>query len=165
MIALDSSASAQTCQIGSRVRLGKSLAPDDFALQDPGKMVLPLGLGAICHDGRTRMVQCDEAQVMVGRIRARIFLVPDELPGKRESKSAIFLRPGDARPSGLILKRLPSEVVRARGSSGVGSPLSRDMFMEPVARLSAECNVFGREVQVQTAPRGFPSPSGAYSRF
>ena len=64
-----------------------------------------------------------------------------------------------------MLKRLPGKVVGAGGGSGVGSPLSRDMFMEPVTRLGAKCDVFGREVQVQPVPRGIFSPSGAYSSF
>jgi hypothetical protein len=165
MIAVDSSASAQASQIGSGVRLGKALAPDDFALQDPRKMVSLLGLGSIRHDGRTCMVQRDEAQVMVGGIRAGIFLVPDELPGQRKSKPAIFCRPGDAGPAGVMLKRLPGQVVCAGGGAGVGPPLLRDMFMEPVTRLGAKCNVFGREVQVQPVPRGIFSPSRAYSSF
>jgi hypothetical protein len=39
------------------------------------------------------------------------------------------------------------------------------MFMEPVTRLGAKCDVFGREVQVQPGPRGIFQPSGAYSSF
>ena len=128
-------------------------------------MVLLLGLGSVRHDGRTRMVQRDEAQVMVRGIGARVFLVPDELPGERKSQPAIFFRPGNSRPAGAMLKRLPGKVVGAGGGSGVGSPLSRDMFMEPVTRLGAKCDVFGREVQVQPVPRGIFSPSGAYSSF
>ena len=45
-------------------------------------MVLLLGLGSVRHDGRTRMVQRDEAQVMIGGVRASVFLLPDELPGE-----------------------------------------------------------------------------------
>jgi hypothetical protein len=126
-------------------------------------MVLLLGLSSIRHDGWARMVQRHEAQVVVGGVRASVFLVPDELPGERKSEAAVFHRPGDAAPTGLILKRLPGEVVCAGGGSGVGSPLPRDMFMQPVTRLGAECDVFGREVQVQPDPRGICSPSGAYS--
>jgi hypothetical protein len=122
-----------------------------------------LGLGSIRHDGRTRMVQRDEAQVMVGGIRASVFLVPDELPGERKSQAAIFLGPGDARPAGLMLQRLPGQVVCAGGGSGMGSSLSRDMFVKPVTRLDAKCDVFGREVQVQPVPRGVFLPPGAYS--
>ena len=164
MIAVDSGASTQACQVGSRVGLRKALTPDDVALQDPWKMVLLLGLGSIRHDGWTCMVQRHEAQVMVGGVRASVFLVPDELPGERKSKATVFFRPGDTGPAGVMLKRLPGEVVRAGGGSGVGSPLPRDMSMQPVTRLGAECDVFGREVQVQQDPRGICSPSGAYSR-
>src|SRR5580693_1041016 len=163
MIAVDSSASPQACQVGSRVRLGKTLTPDDFAFQDSWEMVLLLGLCSIRHDGRACMVQRHEAQVMVGGVRARVFLVPDELPGERKSEATVFQRPGDAGPAGLMLKRLPGEVVCAGGGSGVGSPLPRDMCVQPVTRLGAECDVFGREVQVQPDPRGICSPSGAYS--
>jgi hypothetical protein len=39
------------------------------------------------------------------------------------------------------------------------------MFSQPVARLGAECDVFGREVQVQPGPRGICAASGAYSSW
>ena len=165
IIAVDSSASPQASQVRPRVGLGETLAPDDFALEDPRKMVLPLGLGSTRHDGRTGMIQCDEAQVMVGGIRTSVFLVPDELPGERKAQPTIFLRPGNARPTGVMLKRLPGQVVCAGCGSGMGSPLSRDVFMQPVTRLGAKCDVFGREVQVQPVPRGIFQPSGAYSSF
>ena len=164
MIAVDSGASPQACQVGSRVGLGKALTPDDFAFQDARKMVLLLGMGSIRHDGRTRMVQRDETQVIVGGIRAGVFLVPDELPGQRKAKATIFCRPGDAGPAGVMLKRLPGQVVRAGGGSGMRPSLSRNMFAQPVTRLGAECDVFGREVQVQPGPRGICSPPGAYSK-
>jgi hypothetical protein len=165
MIAVDPSASAQAPKVRPRVGLGKTLTPDDFALQDPRKMVLLLGLGPIRHNGGTRMIQRDEAQVMVGRVRASVFLVPDKLAGEREPEPPIFLRPGDAGPAGVMLKRLPGQVVCAGGRSGVGPPLSRDVFMQPVTRLGAKCDVFGREVQVQPGPRGIFQPCGAYSSF
>src|ERR1700722_827299 len=113
MIAVDSGAGAQARQVRSCVGLGKTLTPDDFALQDPGKMILLLGLGSIRHDGWTRMVQRHEAQVMVGGICASVFLVPDELPGERKSQPTVFYRPGDAGPAGVMLQRLPGEVVGA----------------------------------------------------
>ena len=109
------------------------------------------------------MVQRHEAQVMVGGIRASVLLVPDELPRERKSEPAIFFGPGDAGPTGVMLKRLPGEVVCAGGGSGVRPPLPRDMLTQPVARLGAESDVFGREVQVQPGPRGICSTSGAYS--
>jgi hypothetical protein len=37
--------------------------------------------------------------------------------------------------------------------------------MEPVTRLGAKCDVFGREVQVQPGPRGIFQPCGAYSNL
>src|ERR1700678_4102762 len=102
MIAVDSGASPQACQVPSHGGLGEALTPDDVALQDPRKVVLLLGLGAIRHDGGTRMVQRHEAQVMVGSIRASVFLVPDELPGERKPKATVFFRPGDAGPARVI---------------------------------------------------------------
>jgi hypothetical protein len=165
MIAINLRAGPQAAEIGSRIGLGKALAPDDFAFQDSRQMILPLRFGAFRHEGRTRMVQRDEAQVMVGRIRAGIFLVPDELPRERQSESAIFLRPGDARPAGFILQRLPGEVECAGRGPGVRPPLWRHMLTEPVARLSAKRDVVGREVQVQPVPRGILLPGGAYSSF
>src|SRR5580658_297674 len=128
-------------------------------------MVLLMGRCFIPHVGWECILRRLDSHMISGGVCARVFLVPDELPGERKSEATVFQRPGDAGPAGLMLKRLPGEVVCAGGGSGVGSPLPRDMCVQPVTRLGAECDVFGREVQVQPDPRGICSPSGAYSNL
>ena len=92
MIAVDVGVGADIGEIGTGVRLGKSLAPDFFGAENFREIALLLCLGAKRDDSRT-----DQAKPQNVRQRRRTglahFLSKDDLLDQRGSAAAVFFRP------------------------------------------------------------------------
>src|SRR5204863_9405285 len=109
VIAVDDRARLQARQVGARVRLRETLAPDDVAAEDARQAVRLLGLAAAGDQGRARVAQADERGRDLGRAGARVLLVPDELLHERRAPAAELLRPRHAGPARVEQPSLPRE--------------------------------------------------------
>src|ERR1700688_3514987 len=105
-------------------------------------------LRAAGDEGGARVIERDEAQVIVGRVGARVLLVPDQLAGERQPKSAIFRGPRNARPSALELPALPCKIEAAHGLAGMRPAFPDQIIAQPRTGLIAEDHVLSREMQV-----------------
>src|SRR6266403_2601151 len=148
MIALDTRLGAQAGQIRAGVRFGEALAPDHFTLENFRQVKTLLVLRPAGDEGRAGVIERDETQVIVGRVGARILLVPDQLAGERQSEPAVLHGPRDARPAALELPALPRQIEAAHGLAGMRPALPDHIVAQPRTGLIAEGHVLSRELQV-----------------
>src|ERR1700674_3231170 len=109
MITLNTRVGTQAGQIRAGVRFGEALAPDHFTLENLQQVKALLLLRPAGNEGGAGVIERDETQVIVGRVGARILLVPDQLAGERQPESAVLRGPRDARPAALELPALPRQ--------------------------------------------------------
>src|SRR6266850_6067653 len=148
MIALDTRLGAQTGQIRAGIRFGEALAPDHIAPENPRQMQALLVFRAAGDEGGAGMIERDEAQVIIGRVGARILLVPDQLAGERQSQATVLDRPRDARPATLELLALPCKIEAAHRLAGMRPAFPDHIVSQPRAGLIAEDHILPREMQV-----------------
>src|SRR5204863_4520437 len=96
VIALVVDPCARGGEVAARVRLGEALAPDLLRAQDPRQVALLLLGRAPRDDRRPRHTNPDHAE-MRRRLRPRELLEEDRLVTVRRIRSAVLLRPGEAR--------------------------------------------------------------------
>src|SRR5207302_3481434 len=102
----------QARQVGARVRLRETLAPDHLAAQDGREMRRLLLLRPARDERRPGVVEPDKERRDIGRARARVLLAPDELLHERRAAAAVFARPRDAGPAAVVHAPLPGPIVR-----------------------------------------------------
>ena len=142
-VAVDLCAGAQRGEVGPGARLGEALAPHLIAPEDGRQMARFLRLVAL-HDQRgAAMAEADEHRPARRRASAAIFLVPDHLADQRQPAPAIFDRPRDPGPAGVILAALPGGIVIAQRPALARPRLARHIVGEPVAHLLAEPRLLG----------------------
>ncbi len=153
MVPVDLGTAAQSRQIRPVVGLGEALAPDNLALQHLRQVERLLLLAAALDDGRCRMADRDEQEVVpVARIGigAVQFLLPDELVDGREASPAIVFGPRHAGPATLILLALPCQRMLAIGRTVMlwrRRSLGR-VRRKPLPRLLAKELIFLRVDQI-----------------
>src|SRR5712671_876521 len=86
--------------------------------------------------------------MVIGRICARVFFVPNQLPNERKPQATVVFRPGNTRPTTFELPQLPRSVKGAHGLASVRAALPGHVIVQPGSRLVAKSGVFYRELQV-----------------
>src|ERR1700722_1288423 len=155
MIALDTRLGTQAGQIRAGVRFGEALAPDHFTPENFQQVKALLVIRPAGDERGAGMIERDETQVIVGRVGARILLVPDQLAGERQPEPAVLHGPRDARPAALELPALPRQIEAAHGLAGMRATFPDQIVAQPRTGLIAEGHVLSREMQVH-----YPSVSG-----
>jgi len=147
-------------EVGSRVRLGISLAPDLLAREHLGRVAALLLLRPVGNDGGAR--HADGQDVEDGRrLGERDLFVEDHLLHEGEAAPAVLLGPGDADEAGLVhlALPLPQEVVDL-GPGHVGAdahpiaPVLGQVLLEPGADLVPEGRLFGGQLEIHTPSLG-----------
>src|SRR5262249_47575740 len=101
-------AGAARRQVGARVRLGESLAPDLLAREDLRQEALLLRLGAMVEERRTGESGTHADVDHRGRAEPRVLLREEELLQRCRAASAVLLRPVQSGPSAVEQRALPA---------------------------------------------------------
>jgi hypothetical protein len=88
------------------------------------------------------VVQRHKAQVIIGRIGACVFFVPNQLPNERKPQATVLFRPGNTRPTAFELPQLPGSVKGAHGFASMRAALPGHVIVQPGSRLVAKSGVF-----------------------
>src|ERR1700688_3361493 len=88
-------------------------------------------LRAAGDEGGARVIERDETQVIVGRVGARILLMPDQLAGERQPEPAVLHGPRDSRPAALELPALPRQIEAAHGLAGMRPTFPDQIVAQP----------------------------------
>ncbi len=145
----------QRREIGSRVRLGISLTPDFFAINDLRDESLLLLVGPPLHQRRPdqRRSRSDKGQ---GSVRPLQLLVIDDRPEDTQTASAEFLRPIDAGPAARGELAKPSElappvfVILFEHASEVLQRLARRVLLQPGSKLLPKRLILVAVIEIQS---------------
>jgi len=161
MLAVQHAARLEVGEVGARVRLRESLAPQLVGGQDLLQMPRLLGRRAVLHQRRAEHRE-PAAVDELGRLGARHFLEEDDLLGERGAAAAELLRPVHADVAGLPHRLLPGAQppdlvdVRPRRRERLPPQVVRHVALEPRPNLLPKRLLLLAELEIHssTSPAG-----------